>query len=73
MDAKVTLSFDADVIRQAKQLAKKHNISLAMLVEFLLLKSINHNAFRLDDLPINDWINTMDKDEMISDSANKID
>ncbi|WP_339606444.1 DUF6364 family protein [uncultured Roseivirga sp.] len=35
MDAKVTLSFDQEVIKSAKQFAEKNNISLSRLTEFL--------------------------------------
>jgi hypothetical protein len=38
MDAKITLSFDKNVIEKAKAYAEENNISLSRLTEFLLSK-----------------------------------
>ena len=54
MDAKVTLSFDEDVIVQAKVFAAKNNISLSRLTEFLLKKAISKTYKSLDELPVSD-------------------
>ena len=56
MDAKVTLSFDTDVINKAKQYAEANNISLSRLVEFLLTKAISGNYPSLEDFPISSWV-----------------
>ncbi len=56
MDAKVTLSFDATVIRKAKNYAENNNISLSRLTEFLLRKVTGDPYKSLEDLPISDWV-----------------
>ncbi len=56
MDAKITMSFDADVIDEAKQFADKHNISLSRLTEFLLQKSVKAKKYNIEELPIADWV-----------------
>jgi len=43
MDAKVTLSFDKEVIEKAKALAEAHNISLSRFLEYLLRKATSGN------------------------------
>jgi hypothetical protein len=57
MDAKVTLSFDREVIQKAKALAEAHNISLSRFLEYLLRKATSENYQELEDLPIADWVN----------------
>jgi Family of unknown function (DUF6364) len=56
MDAKVTLSFDQEVIRQAKEYAASQNISLSRLVEFLLHRTTMGQYSSLEDFPIADWV-----------------
>lgn len=57
MDAKVTLSFNATVIEQAKEYAESHGLSLSRLTELLLKKVIatgqHHN---IEHIPIEDWV-----------------
>lgn len=57
MDAKVTLSFDKEVIEKAKALAEVHNISLSRFLEYLLRKATSGNYQELEELPIADWVN----------------
>jgi hypothetical protein len=57
MDAKVTLSFDKDVVEAAKQFAAKQNISLSRLMEHLLRQITTGNYTSLEDLPISTWVN----------------
>jgi antitoxin component of RelBE/YafQ-DinJ toxin-antitoxin module len=57
MDAKITLSFDASVIDEAKKFAESHNISLSRLTEFLLRKTVSTKHYSLDNLPVSDWVN----------------
>jgi hypothetical protein len=57
MDAKITLSFDEDVIAKAKRFADSQNISLSRLTEFLYSKLTKNNYASLEDLPVSDWIN----------------
>jgi hypothetical protein len=56
-DAKVTLSFDREVIQKAKIFAEAHDISLSRLLEYLLRKATSENYQELEDIPIADWVN----------------
>lgn len=57
MDAKVTLSFDKNIIEKAKAYAEKNNTSLSRLTEFLLSKVTSSSYQSLEDYPISDWVN----------------
>ncbi|MDX9750911.1 MAG: DUF6364 family protein [Flavobacteriales bacterium] len=57
MDAKVTLSFNEQVIAQAKAFAEEHNISLSRLTEFLLSKAVSKKYRSIDELPVSEWVN----------------
>jgi len=65
MDAKITLSFDEDVISKAKKYAAKNNISLSRLVEFLLQKTTSSNYQSLEDFPISGWVSQVAEGEAI--------
>lgn len=65
MDAKITLSFDEDVIAKAKRYAEKNNISVSRLVEFLLLKTTSSNYNSLEDFPISEWVSQVAEGEAI--------
>jgi len=56
MDAKITLSFNREVIQKAKAFAAANHISLSRLLEHLLRKATSGNYKELEDLPIADWI-----------------
>lgn len=56
MDAKVTLSFDAEVIQSAKRFAEKQNISLSRLTEFLYRQLETKQYPNLEELPVSDWV-----------------
>ncbi|MFD1631359.1 DUF6364 family protein [Pseudopedobacter beijingensis] len=56
MDAKITLSFDEQVIKEAKEFASKNNISLSRLTEMIFRQMTTKNYQNLDDLPISDWV-----------------
>ncbi len=56
MDAKITLSFDADVADRAKAFAEANNISLSRLVEFMLSKVTDPRYRSLDELPVSEWV-----------------
>jgi hypothetical protein len=56
MDAKVTLSFDAQVIDEAKKFAETHGISLSRLTEVLLRKATAGKYKNIEDIPISDWV-----------------
>lgn len=59
MDAKITLSFDKDVIERAKKYAESQNMSLSRLMEFLLDRVTSNNYASLDDFPISDWVSAV--------------
>lgn len=56
MDAKVTLSFDEEVIEKAKKYAAENHISLSRLTEYLLRRITENNYSNLEDLPISSWV-----------------
>lgn len=57
MDAKITLSFNKEVIENAKAYAKAHNISLSRLTEFVFQKITSEEYQDLQQFPISDWVN----------------
>lgn len=59
MDAKVTLSFDKDVIQSAKEFAEQNNISLSRLTEFLYRQITSNQYKSIDELPIADWVSAV--------------
>jgi len=56
MDAKVTLSFDKEIIEKAKEYAAANNMSLSRLVEYLLNKTLMAGHGSLEEYPISDWV-----------------
>ncbi|HXB06622.1 MAG TPA: DUF6364 family protein [Puia sp.] len=64
MDNKVTLSFDEEVIRRAKEYAAGQNISLSRLVELLLRRTTMEQYSSLEDIPIADWVREMSEGTM---------
>ncbi|MFM9840062.1 MAG: DUF6364 family protein [Cyclobacteriaceae bacterium] len=56
MDAKLTLSFDDEIITRAKKFADANNISLSRLTEFLYSKMTQVRYKQLEDLPVADWV-----------------
>lgn len=56
MDAKITLSFDRQVIEKAKKFAADHHISLSRLTEFLYHQITTGQYQQLEDMPISDWV-----------------
>jgi antitoxin component of RelBE/YafQ-DinJ toxin-antitoxin module len=71
MDAKVTLSFDENVIKKAKKYADQNNISLSRLVEFLLGKIIHSGYRSLEDYPIADWVSQVAEGKAIYQTSKK--
>lgn len=65
MDAKLTLSFNADVAERAKAFAEANNISLSRLVEFMLNKVTDKRYRSLDELPVSDWVNQVAEGEAV--------
>lgn len=56
MDAKITLSFDKQVIEKAKRYAESQNMSLSRLMELILDKITTNHYPSLEDLPVSDWV-----------------
>ncbi|MBS1681354.1 MAG: hypothetical protein JST48_06560 [Bacteroidetes bacterium] len=56
MDAKITLSFDENIINKAKAFADSQNISLSRLTEFLYGRIVSGHYKSLEDLPVADWV-----------------
>ena len=56
MDAKITLSFNEDIINKAKKFADQQNISLSRLTEFLYAQITSGNYKSLEELPVSDWV-----------------
>jgi hypothetical protein len=63
MDTKITLSFDAAVIEKAKKYAKKNNMSLSRLTEYLLRQITSNHYKTLEEFPISDWVNQVAEGE----------
>ena len=59
MDSKVTLSFNQEVINNAKKYAADHNISLSRLIEFLLKKVTSSDYKSFEQYPVADWVNLL--------------
>jgi hypothetical protein len=59
MDAKITLSFDDEVINKAKKFADRHHISLSRLTEYLYDQMTRQPYRNLEDMPLADWINQL--------------
>lgn len=64
MDAKITLSFNKNVIDKAKDFADENNISLSRLTEFLLSKVVSGHYQSLEDLPISDWVSVVSEGQV---------
>ena len=59
MDAKITLSFDKEIIGKAKKFAEARNISLSRMMEFLLRQITSGNYAKLEDFPVSDWVSEL--------------
>ena len=59
MDAKITLSFNKEVINKAKAFANANNISLSRLTEFLYHQITSGHYKTLEELPIADWVHEL--------------
>ena len=64
MDNKITLSFNGSVISKAKKYAKRNNISLSRLIEFLLKKVTSNNYESFEDFPVSDWVQQISEGEV---------
>jgi antitoxin component of RelBE/YafQ-DinJ toxin-antitoxin module len=60
MDAKVTLSFDAEVIERAKVLCEELGISLSRFTEIVYTKALEFGRpASIEELPISAWVNAV--------------
>ena len=59
MDAKITLSFDKNVIEKAKKFAESQDISLSRLTEYIYAQITSKDYKSLDELPVSDWVNAL--------------
>jgi hypothetical protein len=75
MDAKITLSFNEEVIQNAKKFADAHNISLSRLTEFLFSKMTTENYSSIEELPISDWVSMVSegKTEYVTKASSRKD
>jgi hypothetical protein len=63
MDAKITLSFDANIIEKAKRYADSQGISLSRLTEILLRKATMGGYRDIEDIPVANWVQTVSEGE----------
>jgi hypothetical protein len=63
MDAKVTLSFDANIIDRAKHYAENQGLSLSRLTEILLRKATIGGYRNIEDIPVSDWVTMVSEGE----------
>lgn len=56
MDAKITLSFNANTIIKAKAFADANNISMSRLAEYFFEKITDENFTTLEAYPVADWV-----------------
>ena len=59
MDAKITLSFDKNIINKAKAFAESQHISLSRLTEFLYHQITSGQYKTLEEIPISDWVHEL--------------
>ena len=71
MDAKITLSFDKQIIEKAKRYAEAQNISLSRLMELLLDKITSNQYQSLEDFPVADWVNSVAEGKVSYKSTSK--
>lgn len=64
MDAKLTLSFNQEVVEKAKKYAAANNISLSRLIEHLLTQVTSNEYKSLEDFRVADWVNMVAEGEV---------
>jgi hypothetical protein len=62
-DSKITLSFDASIIEQAKIYAESRGISLSRLTEVLLRRLLSGGYTSLEEFPVSDWVSHVSEDQ----------
>ncbi len=72
MDAKVTLSFDAEVIERAKILCDELGISLSRFTEIVYSKALEvGRPVRIEELPVSAWVNAVAEEGLVYLTQNK--
>ncbi|HSK12853.1 MAG TPA: DUF6364 family protein [Phnomibacter sp.] len=72
MDAKVTLSFDAEVIERAKVLCEDLGISLSRFTEIVYSKALEYGRpASIEELPVSAWVSALAEDGPTYISENK--
>lgn len=56
MDTKLTLSFDKDVIEEAKEFAGRNGMSLSRFIEHLLRRATSEKQKAIEQYPISEWV-----------------
>ena len=63
MDAKVTLSFDAEVIERAKALCDDLGISLSRFTEIVYSQALEYGRpVSIEELPVSAWVSAVAED-----------
>ncbi len=66
MDAKVTLSFDAEVIERAKVLCDDLGISLSRFTEIVYSKALEYGRpASIEELPVSAWVQAVAEDGIV--------
>ncbi len=71
MDAKITLSFDEEVIKKAKRFAEANKISLSRMTEFLFKKITSSSYQSMEDFPLSDWVLQLAEGEAVYQTKKK--
>lgn len=71
MDAKITLSFNAEIIDEAKNLADELGISLSRFTELIYRKAVAQGPKSLEDLPISTWVLQVAEEQAVYVTAKK--
>lgn len=71
MDAKITLSFNKQVIERAKKYAESQNMSLSRLMELILDNITTHQYASLEDFPVSDWVSQIAEDKAVYNTPKK--
>lgn len=62
MDVKITLSFNAKIIEEAKLLAEELGISLSRFTEIIYRKAIEQGPQSIEQYPVSEWVSMIAED-----------
>mgnify|MGYP003584895740 CR=1 FL=1 len=71
MDAKLTLSFNKDVVAKSKKYAEANNISLSRLIELLITQVTAKEYKALENFPIANWVSMVAEGEVAYKKTSK--